>query len=114
MPIKKTKISRKSKRFMKKILSRKKTQKNKVKILKSRSSSKSNSLKMKKMKMHNIRNMRKSQRGGYAANCNMATVKEPGFTIDALGSIAGINIPSTRASIYRPNCNTSSPQAMAP
>jgi hypothetical protein len=117
MPIKKTKISRKSKRFMKKMLSRKKTQKNKGNMSKSRSSSKSNSLKMKKMKMRkirNMRNMRKSQRGGYAANCNMATVKEPGFTIDALGSIEGINIPSTRASIYRPNCNTSSPQAMAP
>jgi hypothetical protein len=38
----------------------------------------------------------------------MATVKEPGFSINAIGSIAGINIPGSRAAIYRPNCKTSS------
>jgi hypothetical protein len=111
MPIKKTKISRKSKRFMKKFLSRKKTQKNKGNMNKSRSRSKSNSLKMRRIKMRNIHN------GGFSdsSSCNIATVKEPGFSIDALGSIAGINIPSSRAAIYRPNCNKNMySQAMIP
>jgi hypothetical protein len=114
MPIKKTRLSRKSKRFMKKMLSHKKTKKNKSMKSKSRSSyKKSNSLKMRKMR--NIRNI-KLHNGGFASasGCNMVTVKEPGFSVDALGAIAGINIPGSKASIYRPNCSAGSPQAMAP
>ena len=96
MPIKKSKLSHKSKikRFLKKIRSSKKTQKHK----KMRLNSKTKSSKYKHYKHH----------GGFTSNCNMATVKEPGFSIDAIGSIAGINIPSSRAAIYRPNCKTGS------
>jgi hypothetical protein len=95
MPIKKTKLSRKSKnkKFIKKIKSSKKTQKNKKMRHNTRTKSSKNKYK---------------HRGGFTSNCNMATVKEPGFSIDAIGSIAGINIPSSRAAIYRPNCKTSS------
>lgn len=119
MPIKKTKLSHKSKKLMKKILSRKKTQKNKKMHSKNQSKNhsknrsnykKSNSLKMRR------RNMRNIHSGGFASSsCNMATIKEPGFSIDALGAIPGINIPGSRAAIYRPNCNKNmSSQAMTP
>ena len=75
---------------------------------------KSKSLKVRK----NIRHIKHikhiKHNGGFASNCNLATIKESGFSVDALGSIAGINIPSSRAAIFRPNCNTSTPQAMTP
>ena len=116
MPIKKTRLSRKSKRFMKKMLSRKKTKKNKKNNLKSRTSrSKTSYKKSNSLKIRNKRNM-KLHNGGFfsSSSCNIATIKEPGFSIDALGTISGINIPSSKAAIYRPNCGTGSQQAMAP
>lgn len=80
--------SSKSKKLFKKMLSRRKT--------KSRNKS------------------RKYHRGGFSSNCNLATVKESGFKLDALGSIAGLSIPEARGAIYRPNCKTDTYQAMAP
>jgi len=56
----------------------------------------------------------KNHKGGFSSNCNLATIKEPGFSVDALGSIAGLSIPESRAAIYRPNCKTNSYQAMTP
>ena len=120
MSIKKTKLSRKSKnkRFMKKMKSHKKTKKmQKYKKMGSRSSSgsKSNSVRLSKIrkmlknsKKHNIHN------GGFSSSCSLATVKESGFSIDALGSIPGINISGSTAAIYRPNCKGKASQAMAP
>ena len=114
MPIKKTKLTHKhkSKKFMKKMLSHKKTKKSKnmrskSKPIKSRSNSKLHSKRHSKSK--NI----KKHRGGFSS-CNLATVKESGFSVDALGSIEGINIPSSRGAIYRPNCKSDSSQAMTP
>lgn len=57
---------------------------------------------------------RKNHKGGFSSSCNLATIKEPGFSVDALGSIAGLSIPESRAAIYRPNCKTNSYQAMTP
>jgi len=119
MPIKKTKMFRKSKKrsqLIKKLLSLQKTQKNKMSSrmgskmgskMRSHSRSKSN-LKPKRA----MKGKMKHHRGGFSSSCNMATVKEPGFSVDALGSIAGINIPSSSAAIYRPNCKKDSYQAM--
>jgi hypothetical protein len=109
MPIKKTKLTHKhkSKKFMKKMLSHKKTKKHMKSHMKSHS--KSHSKRHSKSKSKNI----KKHRGGFSS-CNLATVKESGFSVDALGSIAGINIPSSRGAIYRPNCKSDSSQAMTP
>ena len=60
-------------------------------------------------------NNRRNQNGGFATSCNLATVKEPGFSVDSLGSISGLSIPESRAIIYKPNCGSSSSyQAMTP
>ena len=98
MAIKKSKLSRKSKskRFFKKIKSSKKTKKNKKMRFNSKTKSNKNKY---------------NHRGGFTSSCNMATIKEPGFSIGAIGTIAGINIPSSRAAIYRPNCKTGSESA---
>ena len=125
MPIKKTKLvhKHKSKRLLKKMLSYKKTKKTQ----KNNNNKKNKNMKSYKKSMSKVRskskNLKKSKnikhinhinhKGGFA-NCNLATIKEPGFSVGALGSIAGINIPDSRAAIFRPNCNTSTPQAMAP
>ena len=118
MPIKKTKLTHKhkSKRFLKKMLSHKKTKKSKnmrskSKPIKSRSNSKSHSKRHSKTKSKYKNN--KKHRGGFSS-CNLATVKESGFSVDALGSIEGINIPSSRGAIYRPHCKSDSSQAMTP
>jgi len=55
---------------------------------------------------------RKTHRGGFSSSCNLATVKEPGFKLDAIGAIPGLSIPESSAVIYRPNCKTNSYQAM--
>lgn len=56
---------------------------------------------------------RKMQRGG-ATDCNLASVKEPGFNISAIDDIPGLSIPESRGAIYRPNCKTDTYQAMTP
>ena len=63
---------------------------------------------------HRSSRNRKNHKGGFSSSCNLATIKEPGFSVDALGSIAGLSIPESRAAIYRPNCKTNSYQAMTP
>ena len=83
----------------------------KLKPIKSRSNSKSHSKRYSKTKSKYKNN--KKHRGGFSS-CNLATVKESGFSVDALGSIEGINIPSSRGAIYRPNCKSDSSQAMTP
>jgi lambda repressor-like predicted transcriptional regulator len=70
---------------------------------------------MNKKTMKNMKNKKyQKQKGGFGSDCNLATVKEPGFSIDALGSIAGLSIPGSRAAIHRPNCKTDRYQAMIP
>ena len=62
--------------------------------------------------------VRKTQRGGFSSDCSIATVKERGFNLPALGSgttqIPGLSILDTTAMIFNPNCsgNTNSYQAM--
>lgn len=119
MSIKKTKLSNKSKnkRLMKKMKSHKKTKKmlKMQKIHKNKKNgSRSKSNKVRLSKMRKMRKMSKIHKGGFASSCNLATVKEPGFSLDALGTIAGINIPGSTAAIYRPNCGNKPQQAMAP
>ena len=58
-------------------------------------------------------NKKRHMKGGFSG-CGIATVNEPGFSIPALGSIAGMSYPETRAAIYRPNCKTDTNQAMTP
>ena len=75
-----------------------------------------NKKKTQKRTKYNSRSSRnsKNHKGGFSSSCNLATIKEPGFSVDALGSIAGLSIPESRAAIYRPNCKTNSYQAMTP
>jgi len=65
-----------------------------------------------KSKKNNSRRMQR-QKGG-STNCNLASVKEPGFNIAGLGDIPGLSIPDSRGAIYRPNCKSDSYQAMTP
>ena len=50
-------------------------------------------------------------KGGFN-NCNIATVKEPGFNIPSFGGINGLSIPESQSAIYRPNCTPDTYQAM--
>lgn len=84
------------------------------KSIKSKKSKRNSRMNKKTMKNKKYMNNKKHQKGGFGSDCNLATVKEPGFNIDALGSIAGLSIPGSRAAIYRPNCKTDKYQAMIP
>ena len=59
---------------------------------------------------------RYKQKGGFSSNidCNLATIKEPGFNLEGSGDIEGISIPDSRAVIYNPDCKVDSYQAMTP
>ena len=58
---------------------------------------------------------KKHMKGGFSGcSSGIATVNEPGINIPALGSIAGMSFPDTRAAVYRPSCTANSSQAMAP
>ena len=59
---------------------------------------------------------RYKQKGGFNSNtdCNLATIKEPGFNLAGSGDIAGISIPESRALIFNPNCQVDTYQAMTP
>ena len=70
--------------------------------------SKSNKHISKKYKKNN------NHHGGFNASCNLATVKEPAFSVSGMGDIPGINVPESRGVIYRPNCQTDTNQAMIP
>ena len=98
MPIKKSKAITKSRKF-------KKSRKSKSKLNRKYRNSKKNRSRSRLKHNHH--------KGG--ASCDLVTVSEPGFNVDALGSMAGLSIASSTAAIYRPNCakNVSS-QAMAP
>ena len=63
-------------------------------------------------KSHNSKK-KHNMKGGFSS-CGLATVKEPSFSIPDIGSVLGLSIPEGRAAIFRPNCNTSSNQAMVP
>lgn len=91
-------LSRKTKKHN----SRKNSRKNKNHKSKKNHSKKNNSM----------RRMQR-QKGG-STNCNLASVKEPGFNIAGLGDIPGLSIPDSRGAIYRPNCKPDTYQAMTP
>lgn len=67
-----------------------------------------------KKKQNQNKNKTRKQRGGFAGDCNLASVKEPGFNIPSLGDIAGLSIPESRGAIFRPNCKADTYQAMTP
>jgi len=77
---------------------------------KSKSKSKSKSKFNSKSKKH------LKQKGGFLNddNCNLATIKEPGFHLEGSGNIEGISIPESRAVIYNPDCKVDTYQAMTP
>ena len=64
---------------------------------------------------HNLVQFHHRQNGGFGSSCNLATVKEPGFSVDKLGAISGLSISEASAAIYRPNCvKGNAYQAMTP
>lgn len=106
----KSKLSRKTSRKTSKNLSKKmfKKQLNKNKTKKYKKQHKVCYSKRKSKRNYKMNN----HKGGFAASCNMATVKEPGFNLSSLGAITGLSIPESSAVIYRPNCKKDSNQAM--
>ena len=116
MSIKKNKLSKLSK----KNINKKKYKFSKKSKLSKNSRNKKNSKLKKSRILKNSKisrqKFRKYQRGGFGSSCNLATVKEPGFKLDALNGIAGLSLPESSAVIFRPNCRSksSSSQAMAP
>lgn len=106
MPIKRRTMSKSKKYHMKSKKSMKTRHNKKTKLNK----------KSKKNTKHSKRrrNMHKKQKGGFGSDCNLATVKEPGFSVDSLGSIPGLSISGSRAAIFRPKCKSDPYQAMLP
>ena len=80
---------------------------------KSRSKSKKH-ISMSKKHMSKKYKKNNNHHGGFNASCNLATVKEPAFSLSGMGDIPGLNIPESRGVIYRPNCQTDTNQAMIP
>ena len=81
--------------------------------------SKKNSKNRKHYKSNSKKNLKKyKQKGGFNFNsgddCNLATIKEPGFNLEGSGDIEGIEIPGSRAVIYNPACKVDTYQAMTP
>jgi len=115
MPIKKYKLNKKTKNN-KKTLSRLTKRQRRLRSMKhQKSNSKSNKYyKYYKYSKSNKNSNNKKLSGGFSSSCNMATVKEPGFSVDKLGSINGLSIPSMSTAIYRPNCKQDTYQAMTP
>ena len=104
MPLKKYKLSKKSRKMKKNSKSSKSR-----KYRKNRSSRKFKTTIRQKNRSRSI----KMQKGG--KSCSLATVQEPGFSINELGSMPGLSIAGSTAAIYRPNCSqNSSNQAMVP
>jgi hypothetical protein len=122
MPIKKLSKSKrllsKSKRLLSKKLSKSRTKK----LSKSKVKPKYKYNNKKKYTRAKKTYSNKVLSGGFSGDpsCNIATVKEPGFSVAGLGSgtngIAGLSIPESRAMIYNPNCSnsTSKYNAMIP
>ena len=127
MPVKRTKLSKRlSKRLSKSKQYRKtKNMKGGKQRLSLKSKkmfkSKKNSKNIKHYKSYSKRNLKKyKQQGGFNSNngigddCNLATIKEPGFNLEGSGDIEGIKIPDSRAVIYNPDCKVDDYQAMTP
>jgi len=127
MGIKKTKLSKRlSKRLSKSKQYRKtkhmKTSKQRLslkskKVFKSKKNS--NSKNRRHYKSNSKQNLNKYKHtGGFNFNsgddCNLATIKEPGFNLEGSGDIKGISIPEARAVIYNPDCKVDTYQAMIP
>jgi len=107
MPLKKYKLSKKSRKMKKNSKSSKSSKSRKYR--KNRSSRKFKTT----IRQKNRSRSRKIQKGG--KSCSLATVQEPGFSINELGSMPGLSIAGSTAAIYRPNCSqNSSSQAMVP
>ena len=63
----------------------------------------------------NHKKNRKTNRMRGGASCELATIREPGFSVSAKGNITGLSIPESSAIIYNPNCsNNSAGEAMVP
>ena len=111
MPLKKYKLSKKSRKLKK---SGKSSKSKKTKNYRSSRKLKQMFKKKNRSSSRNRSNL-KSKKYQKGAGCNIATVQEPGFNIDTLGSMPGLSIAASTAAIYRPNCNkNSSSQAMVP
>ena len=105
-------LSRKTKKHNSRTKSiQNKNQTNQTHKSKSKSTGKKNHSKKNHSKNHS-RNRRMQRQNGGFINCNLASVKEPGFNIAGLGDIPGLSIPDSRGAIYRPNCKPDTYQAM--
>lgn len=127
MAIKKTKLSKKVSKRVSKSKQYRKTKHTKgikqrfslksKKVFKSKKNSKNRNY----YKSYSKKNLKKyKQQGGFNLNnglgddCNLATIKEPGFNLEGSGNIEGISIPESRAVIYNPACKVDTYQAMTP
>jgi hypothetical protein len=102
-------LSRKTKKYN---ITKKNTKKNTKNNTKKNKNHKNQNRKYRKNYKTHTRKMQ-NQQGGFT-NCNLASVKEPGFNIPGLGDIPALSIPDSRGAIYRPNCKTDNYQAMTP
>jgi len=123
MPVKRTKLSKRLSKRLSKSKQYRKTKNMKggkqrfslkiKKVLKSKKNSKNR----KHYKSNSKKNIKKNkQKGGFFSDseCNLATIKEPGFNLEGSGDIEGIKIPDSRAVIYNPDCKVDDYQAMTP
>jgi hypothetical protein len=113
MPIKKYKLNKTTKNY-KKTNSRLTKRQRRLRSMKQKKSNSKSNKYYKYGKYGKYGKSNKNLAGGFSSSCNMATVKEPGFIVDKLGSINGLSIPSMSAAIYRPNCQQDTYQAMTP
>ena len=74
-------------------------------------------VKSNKKRLVKLNKKNKKHSGGFlsSSNCSIASVKEPGFHLSALGSgstqIPGFSIPDQKAIIFDPKCAVSQSQA---
>ena len=105
----KKRLSKSNKRLVKS--NKKRLSKSKKRLVKSNKKRLSKSNKKRSSKSN------KKHSGGFlsSSNCSIASVKEPGFHLSALGSgstqIPGFSIPDQKAIIFDPKCAVSQSQA---
>jgi hypothetical protein len=87
---------------------------NSKKTKKTNKTNKTNKHSRKSKQHHKKSHNKHHQKGGFAGDCNLASIKEPGFNVPTLGDITGLSIPESRAAIFRPDCKVDTYQAMTP
>ncbi len=105
-------INNKTKSHSSKVLNKNKNKNNKTNYTKQNKHNKHNKHNNRSLRsLRSNSSLRSLHKGGFN-NCNIATVKEPGFNIPSFGGINGLSIPESQSAIYRPNCTPDTYQAM--